>query len=168
MVRSRRMPGWALPVVGGVLFTVLVLAWATSSLWFFTRDRRDVVSGLRKVATGVEAVVLVAVVLMVVLLFANDPTSPPPLPAEAATAAPGSMPPPSTDGPAPAATAATDPAASARAVRRSCGRARSPIPPPRSPSSPRAAAACPAFAGRLTDEEIAAVVEYTRSALAGG
>ncbi len=36
VVRSRRMPSWALPVVGGVLFTVLVLVWATSSLWFFT------------------------------------------------------------------------------------------------------------------------------------
>ncbi len=34
-VRSHRMPGWALPVVGGVLFTVLVLIWLTSSLWFF-------------------------------------------------------------------------------------------------------------------------------------
>jgi hypothetical protein len=35
VVRSRRMPGWALPVVGAVLFTVLVLVWLTSSLWFF-------------------------------------------------------------------------------------------------------------------------------------
>jgi hypothetical protein len=35
-VRSHRMPGWALPVVGGLLFTVLVLIWLTSSLWFFT------------------------------------------------------------------------------------------------------------------------------------
>jgi hypothetical protein len=34
-VRSRRMPGWALPVVGASLFTVLVLIWLTSSLWFF-------------------------------------------------------------------------------------------------------------------------------------
>ena len=36
VVRTRRLPGWALPVVGGVLFTVLVLVWMTSSLWFFT------------------------------------------------------------------------------------------------------------------------------------
>ncbi len=35
VVRSRRMPGWALPVVGGLLFTVLVLIWLTSSWWFF-------------------------------------------------------------------------------------------------------------------------------------
>jgi hypothetical protein len=35
VVRSRRMPDWALPVVGGLLFTVLVLIWLTSSWWFF-------------------------------------------------------------------------------------------------------------------------------------
>jgi hypothetical protein len=35
VVRSRRMPGWALPAVGASLFTVLVLIWLTSSLWFF-------------------------------------------------------------------------------------------------------------------------------------
>jgi hypothetical protein len=35
-VRSRRLPPWALPVRGGVLFTVLVTIWLTSSLWFFT------------------------------------------------------------------------------------------------------------------------------------
>ena len=35
VVRSRRMPGWALPVMGAVLFTTLVLVWLTSSLWFF-------------------------------------------------------------------------------------------------------------------------------------
>lgn len=35
VVRSRRMPAWALPVVGGLLFTTLVLLWLTSSLWFF-------------------------------------------------------------------------------------------------------------------------------------
>jgi Family of unknown function (DUF6529) len=35
-VRSRRLPSWALPLLGGVLFTVLVAIWMTSSLWFFT------------------------------------------------------------------------------------------------------------------------------------
>ena len=35
IVRSRRMPGWALPVAGGILFGALVLIWLTSSLWFF-------------------------------------------------------------------------------------------------------------------------------------
>ena len=35
VVRSRRMPGWAIPVVGALLFTTLVLLWLTSSFWFF-------------------------------------------------------------------------------------------------------------------------------------
>jgi len=35
VVRSKRMPGWALPIVGGVLFTLLMLLWVSSSLWFF-------------------------------------------------------------------------------------------------------------------------------------
>jgi hypothetical protein len=35
VVRSRRMPGWALPAVGATVFTTLVLIWLTSSLWFF-------------------------------------------------------------------------------------------------------------------------------------
>lgn len=35
VVRSHRMPRWALPAVGAVLFTLLVLLWLTSSLWFF-------------------------------------------------------------------------------------------------------------------------------------
>ena len=34
-VRSRRMPGWTLPVVGGLLFSLLVGLWLTSALWFF-------------------------------------------------------------------------------------------------------------------------------------
>ncbi|MPZ84212.1 MAG: hypothetical protein GEV28_28950 [Actinophytocola sp.] len=29
-------PGWVLPVVGGLVFTVLVGIWVTSSMWFFT------------------------------------------------------------------------------------------------------------------------------------
>jgi Family of unknown function (DUF6529) len=37
LVLSRRgMPGWALPVFGGLVFTSLVAIWLTSSLWFFT------------------------------------------------------------------------------------------------------------------------------------
>ena len=38
-VRSARMPGWALPVVGGLLFACLVGLWLTSSLWFFDQRR---------------------------------------------------------------------------------------------------------------------------------
>jgi hypothetical protein len=34
-VRASRVPGWALPVIGGAVFTVLVALWLTSSLWFF-------------------------------------------------------------------------------------------------------------------------------------
>jgi hypothetical protein len=34
-LRSRRLPAWALPVVGGLLFSALVVLWLTSSLWWF-------------------------------------------------------------------------------------------------------------------------------------
>jgi hypothetical protein len=30
------MPGWMLPLFGGLVFTALVGLWLTSSLWFFT------------------------------------------------------------------------------------------------------------------------------------
>ena len=33
-VRSTRLPNWALPVVGGLTFTILVVLWLTSALWF--------------------------------------------------------------------------------------------------------------------------------------
>ncbi len=36
LVRSDHAPSLALPVVGGVVFTILVAIWLTSSLWFFT------------------------------------------------------------------------------------------------------------------------------------
>jgi hypothetical protein len=35
-LRIDRLPGWALPVIGGSLFTLLVALWLSSSLWFFT------------------------------------------------------------------------------------------------------------------------------------
>jgi hypothetical protein len=31
-----RMPGWALPVLGGLTFTAVAVGWLTSSLWFLT------------------------------------------------------------------------------------------------------------------------------------
>lgn len=34
-VRSRHLPGWALPLTGGAVFAALAVTWATSSLWFF-------------------------------------------------------------------------------------------------------------------------------------
>ena len=36
VVRSRNLPGLALPIVGATVFTALVLVWFTSSYWFFT------------------------------------------------------------------------------------------------------------------------------------
>jgi Family of unknown function (DUF6529) len=35
-LRRDGLPGWALPVLGGSVFAVLVGLWWTSSLWFFT------------------------------------------------------------------------------------------------------------------------------------
>lgn len=34
-VRAQGLPGWVLPVVGGVAFASLVLIWGTSSVWFW-------------------------------------------------------------------------------------------------------------------------------------
>ena len=38
-VRDRDHPRWAVPVIGGTLFTILVAIWSTSSLWYFTEVR---------------------------------------------------------------------------------------------------------------------------------
>ena len=35
-VRVRGLPGWLLPVVGGLVFAMLVGLFFTSSVWFFT------------------------------------------------------------------------------------------------------------------------------------
>ncbi|WP_406074908.1 DUF6529 family protein [Streptomyces virginiae] len=35
LVRSRRLPGWALPLAGGALVVVVVVLWYTSALWHF-------------------------------------------------------------------------------------------------------------------------------------
>jgi hypothetical protein len=35
VVESKRLPGFALPLAGGVLFSALVVVWFTSGLWFF-------------------------------------------------------------------------------------------------------------------------------------
>jgi Family of unknown function (DUF6529) len=35
LVRSRRLPGWALPVAGGILVTLAVVLWYTAALWYF-------------------------------------------------------------------------------------------------------------------------------------
>src|SRR5262249_38602517 len=39
VVRDHSLPGWALPVAGATLFTMLVTLWATSSFWYFTNVR---------------------------------------------------------------------------------------------------------------------------------
>jgi Family of unknown function (DUF6529) len=39
IVRSRRLPGWALPVAGGLLVTLVAVLWYTSALWFFDGAR---------------------------------------------------------------------------------------------------------------------------------
>jgi hypothetical protein len=36
LLPQRGLPGWALPLAGGLAFTALVGIWLTSSLWFFT------------------------------------------------------------------------------------------------------------------------------------
>jgi len=35
IVRSRRLPGWALPVAGGLLVTLIIVMWYSSALWYF-------------------------------------------------------------------------------------------------------------------------------------
>jgi hypothetical protein len=37
-LRVRGLPGWTLPVLGGLVFAALVVVWLTSALWFFTRS----------------------------------------------------------------------------------------------------------------------------------
>ena len=35
-LRMKRLPRWAIPVVGATLVTTLAGVWLTSALWFFT------------------------------------------------------------------------------------------------------------------------------------
>ncbi|GGS12048.1 DUF6529 family protein [Streptomyces nojiriensis] len=44
LVRSRRLPGWALPLAGGALVVVVVVLWYTSALWFFNGNSVPVLS----------------------------------------------------------------------------------------------------------------------------
>ena len=39
ILRSSKFAGWALPVAGGLLFSILLGLWLTSALWFFTVAR---------------------------------------------------------------------------------------------------------------------------------
>jgi hypothetical protein len=38
LVRSRSLPGFALPLAGGLLFSILVAVWMTSGLWFISEN----------------------------------------------------------------------------------------------------------------------------------
>lgn len=35
LLRWERLPGWLLPIIGGLVFAVLTAVWLTSALWFF-------------------------------------------------------------------------------------------------------------------------------------
>ena len=37
-LRLRRLPSWTVPVLGGSVFTLFLLVWTTSAVWFFTRS----------------------------------------------------------------------------------------------------------------------------------
>ena len=39
IVRSRRLPGWALPLAGGLLVTLIAAMWYSSALWYFNNSR---------------------------------------------------------------------------------------------------------------------------------
>ena len=39
LVRSRRLPGWALPAAGGMLAVVAGVLWYTSALWYYNGYR---------------------------------------------------------------------------------------------------------------------------------
>ena len=38
VVRSHSLPGAALPIAGGLVFTILVSVWLTSGLWFISNN----------------------------------------------------------------------------------------------------------------------------------
>src|SRR5512133_201610 len=39
LVRSRRLPGWALPIAGGLLVSLIAVLWYSSALWYFNGAR---------------------------------------------------------------------------------------------------------------------------------
>jgi hypothetical protein len=42
-LRVRGLPGWLLPVLGGVVFALFVILWVTSAAWFFSSSGRPLV-----------------------------------------------------------------------------------------------------------------------------
>ena len=126
------------------------------------------VSNLRRVANGVELAVLAAVVVTVVLLFTNDPTRPPAAPAGVVEAAAG------IDGAAlygsNCAGCHGGDGSGGIGPRLSGGRmvARFPDAADQIAVVTAGRGGMPAFSGRLSNEEITAIVDYTRTVLAGG
>lgn len=39
VIREKAYPHWVLPLAGSTMATMLVVLWATSSLWYFTNVR---------------------------------------------------------------------------------------------------------------------------------
>ena len=122
---------------------------------------------LRRISFVVEAIVGVAVIVTVVLLFANQPEQAPAAPAEAVEAAGG------IDG---AAVFADNCAAchggdgsGGIGPRLAGGRVVTVYPDPADQIAvvTTGRGGMPAFGDKLTDDEIAAVVDYTRTVLAG-
>lgn len=122
---------------------------------------------LRRFANGVEAVVGIAFLLTVILLFTNQPTKPPDAPAAVVEAAGG------IDGAAifgaRCAGCHGGDGSGGIGPRLSGGRVLERFPEAADQIAVVTAGrgAMPAFTGKLTDDEIAAIVEYTRTVLAG-
>ena len=56
VVRSRRLPGWALPAAGGTVFTLVVVLWYSAALWYFDDfDSPGLSPGVRAARTGAPA-----------------------------------------------------------------------------------------------------------------
>lgn len=121
----------------------------------------------RKVADGFEYLVLAAAVLTVVLLFTNQPTKPPAAP-QAVVEAAGGVDGAELYGARCAGCHGGD--GSGGIGPRLAGRVLQNFPDPAAQVAVVAngRGGMPGFAGRLTDEEIAAIVDYTRTVLSSG
>jgi hypothetical protein len=39
LVQTKRLPGWTLPVAGGILAVLLIVLWYTSALWYYNGNK---------------------------------------------------------------------------------------------------------------------------------
>ena len=70
VVRSHGLPGIALPLAGGVLFTILIATWLTSGLWFISEQRLPLaVDVLAKIDRILAPLTWVVAAFVVLLLF---------------------------------------------------------------------------------------------------